>query len=203
MKVIKKVFIGLLAMIILFAIFITINIAYTKYVSYPKWVNEYVQNRYKEPMIIQKIYVSDMGYCAVVSPKTEPNLKFTVRGKYIDTYLERSLEYQVEQNLKSIYPKYDCVAQMFSYESIQTPFAELYKLYEEYERPPTWKEIPEYIRLERLRINTNQYVDNESINAIIKKMCASEFRTSIIEIYDGNILQTFQFEPDDNTFILK
>lgn len=154
-------------------------------------------------MFIRKVYFNDIGYCAKVSPETEPNLEFSVRGKYIDTYLERILEYQAEQELKDIYPEYDYTAQMFAYESITTPWEELYQLYEKYGRPANWNELPKYIQLERLRINTKQYIDENLINDIINKIPLLNFKTSVIEIYDGNKLYSFQYDALSNTFTSK
>ncbi|NDO18106.1 hypothetical protein FMM68_00270 [Lachnospiraceae bacterium MD329] len=197
----KNLIILITIMLLIPTIYLLINIVYSKYISYPKWVKNYLQNKYSENMIITDTYMSDFGYCAVVSPETEPDLKFSVRGKYIDTYLERALEYEAEQKFNNIYPEYTCVAQMFGYESITTPFEELYTLYEKHNRPANWNEIPEYIRLERLRINTNQYIDEELVNNIVNTILLSDVKTSIIEIYDGRQQHIFRFDTINNAFM--
>lgn len=200
MKLFKRILTVFFIILLSGVICILGNIYYSKNISYPKWVQSYLQSRYTENMIVQKINFSDMGYSAVVSPANNTDLEFSVRGKYIDTYLERILEYQAEQTMKAIYPEYNYTAQMFSYESITPPFTELYQLYKEYGRPANWDEVPDYIRLERLHISTNQDINDVPINSIIKTMLELEIKTSLIEIFDGNDLYSFRYDVSDDVF---
>lgn len=182
---------------------VILSLAMNMYIArlkYKHWIYEYLSERYHENMQIKDIYTDQWGLCAKVVPTDNPELAFEIKSKYSDTYLESALEYEAEKSIKNMFPQYIIVAQMNGYESIETPFPELYQLYENYNRPANWIEIPEYIRLERLRIYTNEPIDNEAIEYIVNCVLLSDFRTSIIELYDGKELYSFQFNMSNNTF---
>lgn len=201
MKILKRLIIVFAVLLISVAVFVIANISYSKYVLYPKWVEEYLQSRYTENMVIQKIRFSDMGWLAAVSPENDLNIQFSVKGKYIDTYLERNLEYQTEQALEEKYPEYSCQAQMLGYESIDAPFPELYQLYMEKGAPPKWEDVPDHIRLERLRIDTNCEIGDKDKQDILNTIYDRDVRTSIVEIYDGNEMYTFKYDMSSGMYI--
>lgn len=201
MKILKRLIITFIILLMSIVIFIMANIYYSKYVSYPKWVEEYLQSRYTENMVIQKIRFSDMGWIATVSPENNPYIQFLVKGKYIDTYLECNLEYQAEQILEEKYPAYSCEAQIFGYESINTPFPELYQFYRENGMPPGWEDIPDYIRLERLRINTYSKISDQDKYDIFKTIFERGIRTNLVEIFDGDNMYIFKYDMNSGMYV--
>ena len=201
MKIFKRLVITFVILLVSIAVFIMANIYYSKYVSYPKWVEGYLQSRYTENMVIKNISFSDMGWLATVSPKSNPNIQFSVRGKHIDTYLERSLEYQAEQTLEENYPAYSCQAQIFGHESISTPFPELYQFYQENGMPPRWSDLPDYIRLERLRINTYGNISDQDKQDIFKTISEKGIRTNLVEIFDGDNMYTYKYDMNSGMYM--
>lgn len=201
MKIFKRLVITFVILLVSIAVFIMANIYYSKYVSYPKWIEGYLQSRYTENMVIKNISFSDMGWLATVSPENNPNIQFSVKGKHIDTYLERSLEYQAEQTLEENYPAYSCQAQIFGYESISTPFPELYQFYQENGMPPRWSALPDYIRLERLRINTYSNISDQDKQDIFKTISERGIRTNLVEIFDGDNMYTYKYDMNSGMYI--
>ena len=200
MKKVRNIFILLSVILIVGILFFAMNIVVSK-IQYKKWLNSYLSERYEENMNIKNIYVDQWGWSAEAYPECNKDLVFKIKAKVSETYLESSLEYEAEKMLNIIFPQYEIIAQMCGYEDFNSPFPELYQLYKQYGRPAQWNELPEYICLKKIRINTEQYMNNIITNDIIKTVSLADVKTSIIEIYDGDKLYTFKFDVSKNEFI--
>lgn len=204
MKKIIKVFIGIIFTLIIASIlFMVGNILTTKY-SYTQWVNSYLNDKYTEKMDINKIYFSDIGYCAEVYTEENPNLNFTVRSKYIDTYLESILEYSAIKEIESLYINSECRAYMFPTDSINTPYSELYELYKQLERPAQWHEVPEHVVLYQIFIKTPDLLSKDKAEQMIERISDCEFKSFEIYISDNNENRfEFIYNENNQTYTLK
>ena len=144
-----------------------------------------------------------MGYCAVVATDDLPDLDFKVMAKYTDRYLERVLEYIAEQDIEKLLNYCKCTASMFSMESIENPYPELYELYKKLKRPPTWNDVPQYVRLNELFIRTNGELSMNDANKIMQNLQECNFTAHNVDIIGTNKSYSFAYDEQMHKYNYK
>lgn len=183
-KTILITILSILTLLLILLLFVYFNVLWSKN-KYKEWAADYLQNRYSENMNIQEIYMDpDVGYSAEVSPENDAECIFIIKGKEVDTYLETVLEqeaiYEIESKLKGS----QCYASMYVTEAVKTPFQELYDLYRQLRVPPTWENVPRWIKLEMFAIKVDYDVGDDEANNIISIMNSATFKSARLSIRD-------------------
>lgn len=149
-------------------------------IQYSSEVTKYLNNRYNDGFIIDKIIRNDSGLTAYCYPETNKTLLFTVSSSYgqifYDTYIQASLENECNKKVGQIVAQYTenynirSVLKFYHDISIGDQKDVLYEKYQKLGRVPLLEDVLEYESIDKV------YVDIYDIKNIDLKEIAKEIK---------------------------